>query len=84
MALKLTKKAFGIEVPNAYHRIDEVLIVKKNKMQICVNSYSESSRSEPFYKEVFDFSYDFAGSNPLEQGYVSLKQTEAFASAEDC
>jgi len=84
MALKLTITAFGIEVPDAYHRIDEILIVKKDKMQICVNSYSDASQPAPFYKEVFEFPYNATGANPIAQGYVALKATERFASSEDC
>lgn len=84
MALKLTKFAFGKEFTDAYHRIDELQISYKGKMQVIVNSYADASQTTPFERAYFGFPYDVTtGQNPYQQAYEALKGGE-YSEAEDC
>lgn len=84
MAIKKTvTTVFGIEVSDAYHRV-ESLSLQKSKISYCVRSYKDIS-GLPFFAEKYITSdYDIAGVNPVAQAYAHIKTLSEFADAVDC
>lgn len=85
MALKNTvTTSHGIEVVDAYQRVECVEIVGKTQISYRVRSYKDNT-GLPFFEEKFMTSeYDINGENPLEQAYSHLKTLPEFAGALDC
>ena len=85
MALKITVTSqHGIEVKDAYHRVECVEIVGKTQISYRVRSYKDNT-GLPFFEEKFISSnYDITGYNPLSQAYAHLKTLIEFADAVDC
>lgn len=85
MALKKTiNTQFGIEVQDAYHRIERVQIISKNSIFYHVCSYKDNSGLPAFDENVFQSAYDMNGGNPIAQAYAHLKTLPEFADAVDC
>ena len=84
MALKKTKQtSFGIDVADAYHRVENLRLDGKDKIAFGVRSYA--NQEKPFFAEqVFLCAYDIQGGNPIRQAYDHLKTLEEFAGATDC
>lgn len=84
MALKKTVATpQGFEAIDAYHRVEGISFVGKNKMVFGVTSH-KTSESPEFNRVSFNCDYDMNGGNPFQQAYVYLKSTDAFADATDC
>ena len=84
MALKKTLTThYGFDVANAYQRVEQVTIVRKDQMSFFVRAYVDPNK--PFVVEqVIHAPYDIAGSNPIAQAYEHLKTLPEFAGAVDC
>ena len=84
MALKKkTNTYFGIEVLNAYHRVEGVLIIAKNKLQFQVRA-SIDGLAPHFSDTQYECEYDLNGKNPIEQAYTFIKTLPEFEGAIDC
>jgi hypothetical protein len=73
----------GFTVSDAYHRIEDVTIIGKDKMNFSVKVYKDTDK-ESFASSSFVCAYNLNGGNPLQQGYMHLKTLEDFKDAEDC
>lgn len=84
MAIKKdTTTVHGFTVPGAYHRVDNVTIVGKNKIMFHVYKYVDASK--PFFAEqAFESEFDLLGENPIAQAYAHLKTLPEFVDAVDC
>jgi hypothetical protein len=84
MALKKTKQAsFGIDVIDAYHRVENLRLDGKDQIAFGVRSYADQEK--PFFAEqVFSCAYSLTGDNPIKQAYTHLKTLPEFAGATDC
>jgi hypothetical protein len=84
MALKKTAQTpFGIEIVNAYHRVEGVRIVDKTKIAYQLRSYADVNFSS-FNDASFESVYTLEGENPIAQAYKHLKTLSEFESAIDC
>lgn len=73
----------GIDIQNAYIRVENVAILEKIVLQFMVRSYKD--KRKPFVEEeLMTCKYDIAGSNPIIQAYTYLKALPNFAGAIDC
>ena len=85
MALKQKiSTIYGIEVTDAYHRVEQVTLVNKSNINFAVNAYKDNEIKVCITSKFYSCQYDLAGKNPMAQAYVHLKTLEEFASAEDC
>lgn len=84
MALsKTATTVHGFEAVNAYHRIEKLSVLGKDKVEFHVRSYVD--KTKPFFAEqVIEAAYDLNGANPIAQAYEHLKTLPEFTSAEDC
>lgn len=83
MALEKTiGTPFGINVENAYHRVEGV-VLNKISLQFKVRSYV-APEHPAFTETVHMCPYDIDGANPIKQAYEHLKTTEQFSDAKDC
>lgn len=84
MALQKTVKTnFGIEVVNAYHRVENVSLVTKEKMVFQVRSRMDAEHPV-FDERPIECLYDINGENPIAQAYAHLKTLPEFSGAVDC
>lgn len=85
MALQKTVTTpYGIEVIDAYHRIECVQIVNKTSIVYHVRTYKDNT-GLPFFNEVvLESYYDINGDNPIAQAYAHLKTLPEYADAVDC
>lgn len=83
MALQKTiTTAQGLTAANAYHRVESVSLLGKDKISFHLRSYT--STSMPFFQEDhYVADYSLSGSNPLEQAYSHLKALSDWSDAED-
>lgn len=85
MALQKTIQSnFGLEIPNAYHRVGRIQIVNKTEMTFVVNSFVDNEASLPVESKSHGCAYSLHGNNALAQAYAHLKTLEEFTSAVDC
>ena len=84
MALEKTMSTVhGFTASNAYHRVEAVSLVGKDKISFHVRSYT--AQDKPFFvEEVLSTKYDLDGANPIKQAYEHLKTLPEFAGATDC
>lgn len=84
MALKKsTSTVYGVEVVDAYHRVESVIVNSKNVISFAVRSYNDPSL--PFFQETqYSCAYVLEGKNPIAQAYEHLKTLPEFAGAVDC
>lgn len=73
----------GFTVADAYHRVEDVTIIGKTKMNFSVKVYKETDK-EPFAASSFACAYDLEGGNPIAQAYTHLKTLPEFSGAIDC
>lgn len=84
MALeKNFQTVYGINISNAYCRVDNIVINSKIKLSFLLKIYADKTAKE-IQSEVFNCDYDIAGENPLKQAYEHLKKLPEFADAVDC
>lgn len=84
MAVKKTVTTHhGFVAIDAYHRIENVTVVDKNKINFHVRLYVD--KNKPFFDEaVFISVYDIDGANPIKQAYDYIKTLPEFEGATDC
>jgi hypothetical protein len=75
--------AHGIQVNNAYHRVENLKMFGKDKIkfQLCA---SVDKNKLSFYADSYECAYDLEGDNPIKQAYTHLKTLSEFAGAVDC
>ena len=84
MALnKSTTTLQGLEVIDAYHRVEELCLVTKQTMTFHVRSYKNVAFLS-FADNGYYCAYDINGENPIKQAYLHLKTLPEFATATDC
>ena len=84
MALKKTVTTpQGFESVDAYHRVDGISFVGKNKMVFGVTSH-KTSNSPEFARTSFSCDYNMSSENPFQQAYSYLKSLDTFSDATDC
>lgn len=81
--IKTVVSPHGFEAINAYHRVENVSLEGKNKVNFHVRSYKEIGASF-FAEQVIYAAYDITGENPIKQAYKHLKTQPKFADAIDC
>ena len=74
----------GIEVADAYHRVERVTFVNKANITFAVNAYKDSEIKAYITSKFYSCEYDISGKNPMAQAYAHLKTLEEFANAVDC
>lgn len=91
MALKKSVKTIhGFDAMDAYHRVENVVIIEKTKLQFGTASYKDAPSKEfvigvpAFSWHQYECSYDINGANPIAQAYAHLKTMPEFAGATDC
>jgi hypothetical protein len=84
MALKKSVTTpHGFIADGAYHRVESVKLVAKDRIEFHVRSYL--SQDKPFFSEVVtSCPYVLESQNPIKQAYIHLKSTDEFSGAEDC
>lgn len=79
--VKTTETIHGIQVPDAIHRIEN-MVINTESMRFWVRSYK--SIDLPFFsEEIHTCEYDINGENPFKQAYTYLKKTDRFSGAVD-
>lgn len=84
MALKKSvQTAFGVNVQDAYHRVEGVQLVAKNQITFRVRSSVDGVF--PHFDDVgYKCEYDIQGDNPIRQAYQHIKTLPDFSDAIDC
>lgn len=84
MALAQTVDSdFGVSIENAYHRVEGVQLVTKDRIFFSVKSYKDVEKPN-FASCGYECFYDLDGDNPIKQAYEYLKTLPKFADATDC
>ena len=94
MALQKTHDLAGITVPNAYHRVDRIVVEHKQSIYCVVKTYANATRAAERDALPVDVSFTFAWPkdeagaalavpNPAAFAYGELKKLDAFAGATD-
>ena len=84
MALKKTiTSIYGNQILNAYHRIENVRLDKKNLISFHLKFYVDTNYPS-FAESIYHCAYDINGENPIKQAYEYLKTLPEFANATDC
>jgi hypothetical protein len=84
MALKKSvQTSFGIDVIDAYHRVENVQLVSKDKIHFQVRASLDGVKPH-FDDAAYECVYDIQGDNPIRQAYRHLKTLPEFAGATDC
>lgn len=85
MALRKTiQTKFDLAVPDAYCRVENVLIRTKSSLEFLLKTYSKPNSLAEISSELFCCDYSLSGPNPVKQAYEYLKTLPEFESAEDC
>jgi hypothetical protein len=84
MALKKTITTIhGLEILDAYHRVEAVRIISKTVLAFNVCTYVDPTK--PMIDgQGLECSYDLNGDNPLAQAYAHLKTLPEFEGAVGC
>jgi len=84
MAIKKTvTTVHGLQVIDAYHRVEGVQIRGKSEILFTVRSYADVNK-QSFHDQNFSCAYSLTGENPIKQAYEHLKTLPEFAGATDC
>lgn len=84
MALQKTMEtSSGIEVTDAYNKVELISLVAKDKMVFTVRTYKDSTKPFVFGTD-YEAAFDLNGTNPLAQAYEYLKTLPEFSDAVDC
>jgi hypothetical protein len=84
MALKQTvTTVHGFEAIDAYHRVENIVMVGKDKIKFYVRSYKEPGLPA-FNDQPMECAYSIDGDNPIKQAYLHIKTTDEFSAAKDC
>lgn len=84
MALKKTvTTSHGIEVKDAYHRVEGVKLASKNQIQFQLRSSVDGTLPH-FLDAQLECVYDMNGANPIAQAYAHIKSLPEYSDAQDC
>lgn len=84
MALQMTVTTpHGFSAVNAYHRVENVSIPQKNRLQFMLVSYKNASTPMSFESELYHCDHDLNGDNAVAQAYAYLKTLGQFNGAMD-
>lgn len=84
MALrKSLQTPFGIEIHDAYHRVEGVQLISKTEIKFQVRASLDGVKPH-FADSAYQCEYDVAGDNPICQAYRHIKTLPEFAGAVDC
>lgn len=72
----------GVEIKDAYHRVENLEIQYKNRIRFQVKAYADQTK-EPLQSKEFNAAYSLDGANPIAQAYDHLKSLSEFAGAVD-
>jgi hypothetical protein len=85
MALKLdTVSPQGFNAIDAYHRVNGVSLISKNRINFFVQSFINKDALVAFASEQYSCLYDLDSNNPIAQAYNHLKTLPEFSGAKDC
>ena len=85
MALKKTIKFAGIDIVDAYHRVESIRTSGKTMCVVEVKSYANQSSGLPLESASFACPYDLNSSdNAFKQAYAHLKTLPQFSGSIDC
>lgn len=84
MALKKTVDFRGLQIMDAYLKIELTTIRSGNQDMEVRLGYWMPDKASQFHAEKFTCPYELNGDNPIAQAYLHLKSLDAFAGAEDC
>jgi hypothetical protein len=80
---KSLQTSFGIDIQDAYHRVEGVQLISKTEMKFQVRASIDGVKPH-FADSAFECEYDIAGDNPIKQAYNYLKTLPEFAGITDC
>lgn len=84
MALKATKTVKGIEIKDAYVRVDRIFGGKREGWNSLVSVYASSEAAEPIEQFNCSAPYEAEEANPYALVYPAIKAMDGFESAVDC
>lgn len=85
MALKKTiTTPFGVEIADAYHRVEGLSLDNKTQITFHVRAYKDASATIAVDGAHFTCAYNMNETNPLAQAYEHAKKQPGFAGAVDC
>lgn len=73
----------GLNLANAYHRVEDLTLVKKTQISFFVRVYADVKKIS-FSESIFYAPYELIGTNPIAQAYEHLKTLPEFKGATDC
>lgn len=73
----------GFEALNAYHRVEGVSIIGKEKIKFHLRSY-KSPEEAMFAELIIGCAYNLNGANPIKQAYEYVKTLPEWEDAIDC
>lgn len=80
---KSVQTPFGVNVQDAYHRVEGVQFVAKDQIKFRVRASVDGVL--PHFADVgYECVYDIVGENPIKQAYEYVKTLPEFADAVDC
>ena len=80
---KTVTTSYGIEVQDAYHRVEGLSIIGKNQIHFRVRSSVDGVL--PHFSDVeYQCAYELDGQNPIKQAYKHLKTLSEFTNSMDC
>jgi hypothetical protein len=80
---KSLQTPFGIEVQNAYHRVEGVRLISKTQIKFQLRA-SVDGVLPHFADSAYECEYDLNGENPIKQAYRHLKTMPEFSDITDC
>lgn len=81
--LKTVNTVHGLQVRNAYHRVEGVSVPSKDQIKFRVRA-SVDGQLPHFEDAAFECAYLLDGDNPIKQAYSYLKTLPQFSDAVDC
>jgi hypothetical protein len=85
MALKKTVSTpFGVDIIDAYHRVEALSLDNKTQMTFWVRAYKDATNTVAASSLNYTCPYDMSKTNPLAQAYEFAKSQPEFAGATDC
>ena len=74
----------GFEAKDAYHRVENLMLIAKDAMSFSIRSYKQATGVPAFAETQHTAIYDIQGKNPIAQAYAAAKKHPEFADAVDC
>lgn len=85
MAFKKTVGTpFGVDIIDAYHRVEGLSLDNKTQMTFWVRAYKDAKNSVAASSIHYTCPYDMNATNPLAQAYQFAKSQPEFIDAADC